>query len=253
MRVTPRLVVALWALAACTSRGRDAGCAAQPGEIGSAICASAELRRLDRELASRREAVAARLAPAEAARLRDDQARWAAERDSLCQPRAAEPVGLSGCLASAFRTRLDDLASLAACTGPQPPPTCRLDGEWTVVSVRVGPGQQALVPDDTLYLRKVLRGDPGELAFADDRCRGPRFEAALRSPREWFEEHFGASPSGLGWNERPLRRALVLRARCESGNLGPAAAGGSEVIVRDADEVGLSYYDGAFLILRRAR
>ncbi|SDR59926.1 Protein of unknown function [Rhizobiales bacterium GAS113] len=90
-------------------------CAKARSPIENAICGSADLKAQDAALA---ESYGRLLATqARGAELRDGQRQWLIQRDLSCAPFAADPVRLTACLASVYRTRLTFLASVAQ----QPP------------------------------------------------------------------------------------------------------------------------------------
>jgi uncharacterized protein YecT (DUF1311 family) len=256
MRLTLLLTVVLCASASCASRGQTDACPSDARGVDAVVCRSRDLRRLDRTLADRYSALLRHLTEAEAEAMRDDQRQWLRERDEWCSSRAGAPGGVHRCLADAFRDRLDDLDRLERCGEPEParrPAGCPPRGEWIVSKVRTGPGVQSVAEDDTLYLNKVFRAEAARLQFAAEQCDVLRIERTLQSTRRWFEDHYDAEPRAFGWDDHPLARSVVLRPRCRGGGLGPAAAGGAQIIVGRGGEIGLSYYDGAFLILRRSR
>jgi uncharacterized protein YecT (DUF1311 family) len=256
MRRTILLTAAVCASAACTSRPQTGACPGDARGVDAVVCRSGDLRRLDRALAERYSALLRQLTEAEAEAMRDDQQQWLRERDEWCSSRAGAPGGVHRCLVDAFRDRLDDLDRLEGCGEPpsaRRPAACPPSGAWTVSRVRTGPGVQSVGADDTLYLNKVFRAEAGRIQFAAEQCDLLRIDRVLQSTRRWFGEHYAAEPRAFGWDDRPLARSVVLRPRCRSGGLGPAAAGGAQIIVGRGGEIGLSYYDGAFLILRRSR
>jgi uncharacterized protein YecT (DUF1311 family) len=256
MRLTVLLAAALCASTACAPHPPGAGCPTEVPGVEAAVCQSTHLRQLDRRLTDRYTALLPQLTQGEADAIREDQRQWLQERNDWCSSRANAPDGLQRCLADVYRDRINDLDRLEACRADASTrviSVCQLAGEWTVSTVKTGAGVQALQENDSLYLNKVLRGDRARLQFAAERCEISTIERTLRSTRRWFEERYAAPPRDLGWDDRPLARSIVLRPRCRSGALGPAAAGGSEILVGSGGEIGLTYYDGAFLILRPSR
>ena len=256
MRRAFLLGVVLCGAAACASRAQGVSCRSSVGAADGAICRSSELRQLDRRLTERHLALLPQLDNVEADALRDDQDQWRRERDAWCSSAGAGSDELQRCLREAYRVRLDDLDRLSACRASDSRAghaACRMRGAWIVSGVRIRPGVAALQENDSLYMSKVLRADQSGVHFAAEHCEVSTVERTLRSTRRWFAEQYGAEPGQFGWEDRPLGRSLVLRPRCRNGGLGPAAAGGSQIVLGRGDEIGLTYYDGAFLILRPSR
>jgi uncharacterized protein YecT (DUF1311 family) len=93
--------------AACMDRAEAAG----PTDAGMARCADAEADAWDRRLNAAYARLRATLPPADAARLRDFQRLWAAERDAACRQ---DPEGGTAGLSRYATCRLRETATRAA-------------------------------------------------------------------------------------------------------------------------------------------
>ena len=245
------LVAGLGLLAGAEANAFDCAKARSASEM--AICANPALHANDEQLATLYRDLVSALPADEAQALRADQRAWIADRDKEC-PAKAKPSP-AACLSGAYRRRLADLNWLAGCAGSQPGVDCAVRGNWIVAKVLTADsGVQAVDPNDPALRKLTLQERQGQLRLADEVCGAPSFRPQLQAASRWFTEAFDSAPSSFGWPGGAAQRLRQLRLGCSGdGTLGPQAVAPALFNVRADGQLGLRYYDGAFLLLRRQK
>lgn len=129
-----------------------------------------------------------------------------------------------------------------------------LAGTWTVTGVSVGDGVGALATDDPAYMGRKLTISAERLAWlpaaagastagtTDDVCGEPVTQRIGGAKNAEYADQL----SRIG------KASDAHAIECDTGNWGPAAAGGATLFGIDKDTLAMSWYDGALLKLTRS-
>lgn len=118
--------VLLLGLASLATHAQSFDCARARTVVETTICADASLKALDTQLAqayTRLLAAMQQREPEKVAPLRDEQRRWAQERERSCVAQGTAPARITACLAGLYRARSAALAAALAAVAPTLPPT----------------------------------------------------------------------------------------------------------------------------------
>ncbi len=98
---------------------------------------------------------------------------------------------------------------------------------------------------------RILAMSKKSIRFIKETCSDPKCLEKLVSLSDFFDKYTGSAPEDFGIKDAAAAKYKACEIECTKGNLGPAAAGNSRLILLSKDKLGMTYYDGFFLELQK--